>query len=60
MMSKAMGMRKDESIRLRRKCTKIALRCSYHIYQCHKLKEWVTPPLIQYKGDFQRMKLLSD
>ena len=48
MMSKAMGMKANESKRLRLKCAKIALRCSYHIYQCRKLKEWVAPPLIHY------------
>ena len=49
MMSKALGMRKNESKRLRLKGTEIALRCSYHIYQCRKLKEWVAP-LIQIRG----------
>ena len=48
MMSKAIGMKKRDSKRLRLKCSKIALRCSYHIYQCRKLKEWTTPPLVQY------------
>ena len=40
MMSNTLGMKKNER--------KIALRCSYHIYQCRKLKEWVAPPLIHY------------
>ena len=44
MLSKALGMKNNESKQLRLKCTKIALRCSYHIYQCRKLKQWVTPP----------------
>ena len=47
-MSKAMGMSNAESKRLRWKCSKIALRCSYHIYQSCKLKEWTTPPLVQH------------
>ena len=34
MMSKAMGMKMVESKRLRLKCSKIALHCSYHIHQC--------------------------
>ena len=41
------GMKKDESKWLRFKCTKVAMRCSCHIYQCRKLKEWMAP-LIQY------------
>ena len=48
MVSKALGTKKNESKQLRLKCTKIALRRSYHIYQCRKLNEWVAPPLIQY------------
>ena len=38
-MSKAMSMPKPESKRLRLKFATIALRCSYHIYQCRKLTE---------------------
>ena len=60
MMSKAIGMKKRDSKRLRLKCSKIALRCSYHIYKCRKLKEWTTPPLVQYLGESQRMNLLCD
>ena len=33
MMSNAMGITRVQSERLRLKWTKIALRCSYHIYQ---------------------------
>ena len=47
-MSKAMGMRKKESKELRQKCSRIALRCSYHLYQSCKLKEWLTRPLVRY------------
>ena len=47
-----MGMERVESKRLRLKCTKIALRYSYYIYQCRKLKAWVVPLLIQYLQDF--------
>ena len=39
MMSKALGMERVESKWLRLKCRKIALCCSYHIYQCRKLTE---------------------
>ena len=60
MMSTSMGMTNNESKRLRLTCTKITLRCSYHIQHCRKLKEWLVPPLMQYPGDFQRMNLLSD
>ena len=48
MMSNALGMTKNETKLFRLKCTKIVLRCSYHVYQCRKLKEWVAPQLIQY------------
>ena len=37
-MSKTMSIKWVESKRLMLKCTKISLRCSYHIYQCCKLK----------------------
>ena len=37
MVSKALGMMKNESKRLRLKCTKVVLRCSYHIYQSFNL-----------------------
>ena len=47
-MSKAMRIKTVESKQLRLKYNKIALRCTYHIYQCCKLTEWVVPPLIQY------------
>ena len=47
MIRKAMGMSKGDSVSLKHKCTMIALHCSYRIYQCHKLKEWVALRLIQ-------------
>ena len=47
-MSKAMGMSKTESKKLRFKCSKIALRCSYFLYQSRKQKEWQKRPLIEY------------
>ena len=39
MMSKALGMKNNDSKPLRLKCTKIALRCSDHTCQGCKLKE---------------------
>ena len=47
-MSKAIGMHKKESKELRHKCSRIALRCSYHLYQSYKLKEWIVRPLVRY------------
>ena len=47
-MSKAMGMSKTESKELRFKCSRIALRCSYLLYQSRKQKEWQKRPLIEY------------
>ena len=48
MMSKAMGMKRFESKRLRLKCSEVALHCSYHIYQSCKPTEWMVRRLIQY------------
>ena len=46
--NKLMGMGRVESKRLGLKCSRTALRCSYHIYQCHKLAEWLAPLLIHW------------
>ena len=54
-MSKAIVVKKVESEQLRLKCSKIVLRCSYHIYQSHNL---TAPPLIRHQGDSQRINLV--
>jgi hypothetical protein len=49
-MSKGLGMTKAESKRLKLKCSKIALRCSYFLYLSRKEKVWQAHKLLQHGG----------
>jgi len=49
-MSKGLAMTKAESKRLKLKCSKIALRCSYFLYLSRKEKVWQAHKLLQHGG----------
>lgn len=46
-MSKALGMKKAQSKALRKRCSRIALRCSYFLYLSRKVKEWAPRSLLE-------------
>ena len=47
-MSKALGMKKAQSKALRKRCGRIALRCSYFLYLSRKVKDWIPWNLLEH------------